>query len=160
MIYALMIAVALAAFAGNGWLNAQEKIGQLNTAFQAQKIEVQKAKEVNDKLVKDFQAKTLALHKMQLDRRADNAKFNFELSALRSKIESTQSAAEKYPDRYGRLATNIINRELRRACVASGGKPGYDCRSTRIKNPKAGHPDKPKTKRNENTRAAKAGSTP
>jgi len=150
MIQALLIITVImtgaTAFAGNGWLNSRERIGELKVSFQAQQIEVTKAKDANDKLKNDIYKKSLALDKSLQNRRIENAKTDREIASLRSKVSSTQTAAEKYPARYARTATNILNRELWRACKSSGGKFGSECKFKRLKNPKARYPDKPKPK--------------
>ena len=161
MIQALLIVTVImtgaAAFLGNGWLNSRERIGELKVSFQAQRIEVTKAKDLNDKLKNDIYKKSLALDKSLQNRRIENAKTNREIATLRSKVSSTQTAAEKYPARYARTATNILNRELWRACKSSGGKFGSECKFKRLKNPKAGHISKPKPKLVQSSKRDKEG---
>ena len=149
MIQALLIVTVMtgvAAFAGNGWLNAREQVGELKVSFQAQRLEVTKAKDANDKLKTDIYKKSLALDRSLQNRRIENARTDREIATLRSKVSSTQTAAEKYPARYARTATNILNRELWRACKSSGGKFGSECKFKRLKNPKTRHLSKSKPK--------------
>ena len=150
MIQALLIVALLtsaaAACAGTGWLNAREQVGELKVSFKAQRLEVTKAKDANDKLKDDIFKKSLALEKSLQNRRIENARTDREIASLRSKVSSTQTAAEKYPARYARTATNILNRELWRACKSSGGKFGSECKFKRLKNPKTRHLSKSKPK--------------
>jgi septal ring factor EnvC (AmiA/AmiB activator) len=161
MIQALLIVTVImtgaAAFLGNGWLNAREQVGELKVSFQAQRLEVTKAKDANDKLKTDIYKKSLALDRSLQNRRIENARTDREIASLRSKVSSTQTAAEKYPARYARTATNILNRELWRACKSSGGKFGSECKFKRLKNPKAGHLSKPKPKLVQSSKRDKEG---
>tara|TARA_B110000211_G_C14087333_1_gene557254 strand:- start:4496 stop:4993 length:498 start_codon:yes stop_codon:yes gene_type:complete len=165
MIQALLIVTVImtgaAAFLGNGWLQAKEQLGALNTALQAQQIEVKKAKETNDKLVKDFAAKALAHHKSQIERRFENARFNRQIASLRSKVSSTRVAAEKYPEKYARVATNILNNRLWKSCLATArGKSGLCRKFKRIKDSKAGRSSKPNIRGDENAGGIKAKPAP
>ena len=148
MIQALLIVTVMtgvAAFAGNGWLNAREQVGELKVSFQAQRLEVTKAKDANDKLKTDIYKKSLALDRSLQNRRIENARTDRELATLRSKVSSTQTAAAKYPKRYGIISRNLLARELWRSCLASSRNKS-ECKFKRLKNPKTRHPDKSKPK--------------
>tara|TARA_R110000765_G_C18710668_1_gene582994 strand:+ start:6 stop:500 length:495 start_codon:yes stop_codon:yes gene_type:complete len=150
MIQALLIVTVImtgfAAFLGNGWLQAKEQLGALNTALQAQQIEVKKAKETNDKLVKDFAAKALAHHKSQIERRFENAKHGREMAALQRRAQKAEDAGAKYPNRLPVYISNRINRGMWLACKSSRAQPRSDCKLSIIKTPKAGRSNKPKGK--------------
>ena len=161
MIQALLIVTVImtgaAAFLGNGWLNAREQVGELKVSFQAQRLEVTKAKDANDKLKTDIYKKSLALDRSLQNRRIENARTDREIATLRSKVSSTQTAAAKYPKRYGIISRNLLARELWRACKSSGGKFGSECKFKRLKNPKAGHISKPKPKLVQSSKRDKEG---
>ena len=150
MIQALLIVALLtsaaAAFAGNGWLNAREQVGELKVAFQSQRLEVKKAKDANDKLVKDSQSKALALHKIQVERRFENAKHGREMAALQRRAQKAEDAGAKYPNRLPVYISNRINRGMWLACKSSRAQPRSDCKLSIIKTPKAGRSNKPKGK--------------
>jgi hypothetical protein len=149
MIQALLIVTVImtgaAAFAGTGWLNAREQVGELKVSFKAQRLEVTKAKDANDKLKDDIFKKSLALEKSLQNRRIENARTDREIASLRSKVSSTQTAAAKYPKRYGIISRNLLARELWRSCLASSRNKS-ECKFKRLKNPKTRHPDKSKPK--------------
>jgi hypothetical protein len=150
MIQALLIVALLtssaAAYLGNGWLNEREQVGELKVAFQSQKLEVTKAKNANDKLVKDFQRKALALHKIQVERRFENAKHGREMAALQRRAQKAEDAGAKYPNRLPVYISNRINRGMWLACKSSRAQPRSDCKLSIIKTPKAGRSNKPKGK--------------
>ena len=110
--------------------------GKLEIAFKVQKEETKKAVKAQKELYADGLVNKALMEAVQLERVKDNARHEWEKTNLRDKLTSTKSMVIKRPKDYGRVATNLLRRQMRKSCLATGGDI-RSCKVPIIKRPKA-----------------------
>jgi hypothetical protein len=111
------------ALAGLGklYLWKVEELGALNVQYEHQRGETAKA-------IAQYEG-AVALHEMQIEkytllneeRQKDEIRYQRDVARITGLLESTQAAALKEPERFGRIATYNFRRGLRQVCRSGGG---------------------------------------
>ena len=140
MIKVLTVAVAvlLAALAGTGALlkNAYEDTGRVEALYDAQREETKRAVAQTTVLRVQHAVQAERYTALQRDRADDSIRYQRDLRRVESLRKTTERAALKHPEKFGRVATIRFRRGLRDVCRAGGGSPAA-CKISVPKPPKA-----------------------
>lgn len=127
----LLIAIAVLSLALGGvtklYLWKVEELGALEVQYEHQRGETAKAIAQIEGLKATHLEQIAKFDLLQEWKGQDNARYQKDLRRLQDQRKTTQEAAQKYPKRFGRIATFNLRRSLREFCRAGGGS-ATDCK--------------------------------
>ncbi len=128
-VLAIVVAVLLAALAATGALlkNAYEDIGRVEALYDAQRDETKKAIAQTTALRVQHAVQIERYTVLQKDRADDVMRYQKDLRRVEALRKTTERAALKHPEKFGRVATIRFRRGLRDVCRSGGGSPA-DCK--------------------------------
>ena len=128
-IMGITIVVLLALLAGTGALlkNAYEDIGRVEALYDVQREETKRAVAQTTALKVQHAVQVERYTTLQKDRVDDSIRYQQDLRRVEALRKTTERAALKHPEKFGRVATIRFRRGLRDVCRAGGGSPA-DCK--------------------------------
>lgn len=167
MIQALGIVIVLMGLAlgliGKLYTDKIEEVGTLNTKYEEQRGKTKKALAQIEGLELQHDAQVEKFEVLQDWKGAEDVRYQKQIRRLQERQKTSDAAAKKYPERYGRIATFNIRRWMRDVCRSGGGSRD-DCKIEVPKSRKAksSAADKPDTEHDDGLegRSGEAGGNP
>ena len=120
MITIVLLGLALAGV-GKLYLWKVEELGALNVQYEQQRGETAKAIAQYNGAVAAHEIQIEKYNLLTAERLADDTQYRKEIARIQALADSTQRAALKEPERFGRIATFNLRRSMRAVCRSGGG---------------------------------------